>query len=312
MPKKSVAMTEHETDEQVLLRLEWTVLRRLDGLLQGDYRTLLRGFGLDFAGLREYQFEDDVRHIDWNVTARMTSPYVRQFSEDRDMNAWFLVDLSPSANFGSQRESKRDVTVRFVATMARLLSRHGNRTGAMLYGSTVDTIVPPGSDRRHLLHLLHRMRHRPVLGTVGPTRLAVLLQRAAATLTRRSAVFVVSDFISEAGWEVPLSHLAQRHDVVVVHMTDPAEQSVPDMGLITMEDPETGEQFFVDTSDATFHNHYASLAAEQAMTVQRCCTRFGAGFLQLATDQPLLDNLLRFAQSRRRQPLIRSTARAAA
>ena len=159
----------HETDEAVLRRLEWTVLRRLDGLLQGDYRTLLRGFGLDFAGLREYQHEDDVRYIDWNVTARMDAPYVRQFSEDRDMNAWFLVDLSPSSDFGSSRVSKRDLSTQLVALLARLLSQHGNRTGAMIYGSTVDTVIPPRCDRRHVLHLLHRMRHRPVLGAVGPT-----------------------------------------------------------------------------------------------------------------------------------------------
>ncbi|MBL8309678.1 MAG: DUF58 domain-containing protein [Burkholderiales bacterium] len=316
LPERAV-QTVHEsasrdTDEQVLLRLEWTVLRRLDGLLQGDYRTLLRGFGLDFAGLREYQFEDDVRHIDWNVTARMTAPYVRQFSEDRDMNAWFLVDLSPSADFGSHRESKRDVAVRFVATMARLLSRHGNRTGAMLYGSTVDTVIPPGSDRRHVLHLLHGMRHRPVLGAVGPTQLAVLLQRAAATLKRRSAVFIVSDFISEPGWEAPLSHLAQRHDVVAVHMTDPAEQTVPDLGLITMEDPETGDQFFVDTGDPTFRERYVALAAAQATHIQRTCARYGAGFLPLATDQSLLDQLVRFAQTRRRQPQQRQSGKAAA
>ncbi len=311
-PALAVADARRDGDEQMLLRLEWTVLRRLDGLLQGDYRTLLRGFGLDFAGLREYQFEDDVRHIDWNVTARMSEPYVRQFSEDRDMNAWFLVDLSPSADFGSARESKRNMTVRFVATMARLLSRHGNRTGAMLYGSTVDTIVPPGSDRRHVLHLLHRMRHRPILGAVGPTRLAVLLQRAAGTLRRRSAVFVVSDFISEPGWEAPLAHLAERHDVVAVHMTDPAEQTIPDLGLVTMEDPETGEQFFVDTGDASFRERYAALATEHAGNVRQTCARYGAGFMQLATDQSLLDNLARVARERRRLPRAGAHARAAA
>ena len=152
----------------------------------------------------------------------MTSPHVRQFSEDdRDMNAGSSL-TSPSANFGLQRESKRDVTVRFLLPPWPACCRDtATAPGPCSMAQPWITIVPPGSDRRHLLHLLHRMRHRPVLGTVGPTRLAVLLQRAAATLTRRSAVFVVSDFISEAGWEVPLSHLAQRYDVVVVHMTDP-------------------------------------------------------------------------------------------
>ena len=300
---------QNETAEVILRRLEWTVLKRLDGLLQGDYRTLLRGFGLDFAGLREYQHEDDVRYIDWNVTARMDTPYVRQFSEDRDMNAWFLVDLSPSSDFGSSRRralaataiTKRDISSQFVALLARLLSQHGNRTGAMLYGSIVDTVIPPRCDRRHVLHLLHRMRHRPVLGAVGPTRLDVLLRRAAETLKRRSAVFLVSDFISEPGWEKPLAQLAQRHDVVAVHVTDPLEQTLPDLGLITMEDPETGEQLFVDTSDKGFRQRFEALAIENERGLRATFSRLGVDALSLRTDQSLLDSVVNFAQQRKRK-----------
>ncbi len=300
---------QNETAEVILRRLEWTVLKRLDGLLQGEYRTLLRGFGLDFAGLREYQHEDDVRYIDWNVTARMDTPYVRQFSEDRDMNAWFLVDLSPSSDFGSARRStlaatavtKRDISSQFVALLARLLSQHGNRTGAMLYGSIVDTVIPPRCDRRHVLHLLHRMRHRPVLGAVGPTRLDVLLRRAAETLKRRSAVFLVSDFISEPGWEKPLAQLAQRHDVVAVHVTDPLEQTLPDLGLITMEDPETGEQLFVDTSDKGFRQRFEALAIENERGLRATFSRLGVDALSLRTDQSLLDSVVNFAQQRKRK-----------
>ena len=291
------------TDEAVLRHIEWTVLQRLDGLLQGDYRTLLRGFGLDFAGLREYQHEDDVRYIDWNVTARMDSPYVRQFSEDRDMNAWFLVDLSPSSDFGSSHVNKRDLSTQFVAALARLLSQHGNRTGAMIYGSTVDTIIPPRCDRRHVLHLLHRLRHRPILGAVGPTRLDVLLGRAAETIKRRSAVFLVTDFISEPGWERPLAQLAQRHDVVAVQVCDPLEQTLPDLGLITMEDPETGEQLFVDTSDKGFRRRFETLATERDESLRKTFARLGVDPLRLATDQSLLNNLVRFSQARKRRPL---------
>ena len=295
------SVEQNETAEAILRRLEWTVLKRLDGLLQGDYRTLLRGFGLDFAGLREYQHEDDVRYIDWNVTARMNTPYVRQFSEDRDMNAWFLVDLSPSAEFGSSRHTKRDLSSQFVALLARLLSQHGNRTGAMLYGSIVDTVIPPRCDRRHVLHLLHRMRHRPILGAIGPTRLDVLLRRAAETLKRRSAIFLVSDFISEPGWEKPLAQLAQRHDVVAVHVTDPLEQTLPDLGLITMEDPETREQLFVDTSDKAFRQRFAALAIENERALQATFSRFGIDALTLSTDQSLLDSVVNFAQQRKRR-----------
>ena len=325
MNKEVDDTAQHETAEAILRRLEWTVLKRLDGLLQGDYRTLFRGFGLDFAGLREYQHEDDVRYIDWNVTARMGTPYVRQFSEDRDMNAWFLVDLSPSSDFGSSRRrtraasvtrtlaasvtgtpaaspvTKRDISSQFVALLARLLSQHGNRTGAMLYGSIVDTVIPPRCDRRHVLHLLHRMRHRPVLGAVGPTRLDVLLRRAAETLKRRSAVFLVSDFISEPGWEKPLAQLAQRHDVVAVHVTDPLEQTLPDLGLITMEDPETGEQLFVDTSDKGFRQRFEAMAIESERALQATFTRLGVDALTLRTDQSLLDSIAGFAQRRKRE-----------
>ncbi|RYY67784.1 MAG: DUF58 domain-containing protein, partial [Comamonadaceae bacterium] len=144
--------------EQVLKRLEWKVIKRLDGLLQGDYRTLLRGTGLDLADLREYQLHDDVRHIDWNVTARMQQPHVRVFTEDREMAAWFLLDLSPSVDFGSGELRKRNISAEFVAVLARLLTRHGNRVGAMLYGSGVDTVIPTRSGRRHVLHLMHSIQ----------------------------------------------------------------------------------------------------------------------------------------------------------
>ncbi len=314
-------------DERLLRHLEWTVLRRLDGILQGDYRTLLRGLGLDFAGLREYQHDDDVRHIDWNVTARMNTPYVRQFSEDRDIGAWFLVDRSASADFGSARAedfhgatpmTKRDLAVQFVALIARVLSRHGNRTAAMLYGEALDAVIPPGRDRRHVLHLLHRLRERAAATpsrtetSRGPTRLDVLLQRAATTLRRRSAVFIVSDFISMPGWEAPLAQLARRHDVMLVHITDPAEQQIPDIGAVILEDPETGEQCFIDTGDAAFRARYAALAAAHAAGVHAAAQRHGLGYLALSTGQSLVEPLVGLARSRKQRRHHDGTPRAVA
>jgi uncharacterized protein (DUF58 family) len=146
------------TTEALLRRLEWRVIRRLDGLLQGDYRTLMRGGGVDLADLREYQAHDDVRHIDWNVTARLQQPYVRQFLEDRDLTAWFLLDLSGSVDFGSADVTKLAVSTGFVATLARVITRHGNRVGAMLYGTQVDGLLPPRASRVHVLELMQRMR----------------------------------------------------------------------------------------------------------------------------------------------------------
>src|SRR5438093_5100538 len=169
-PPDSTPKTFQASAEQLLRRLEWTVLRRLDGLLQGDYRTLLRGTGMDLADLREYQHHDDVRHIDWNVTARLGTPHVRVFTEDREMAAWFLLDLSPSVDFGSGELRKRHVSAEFVAVLARLLTSHGNRVGAMLYGSGVDTVIPTRSGRRHVLHLLHRMLDHADTTESGPTR----------------------------------------------------------------------------------------------------------------------------------------------
>src|SRR5690349_12476337 len=134
MSRSPLSSSRPERAEKVLRRLEWTVIRRLDGLLHGDYRTLFRGAGLDLADLREYQYHDDVRHIDWNVTARLQVPYVREYHEDREVTAWFLLDLSPSVDFGSHEVRKRAVSEGFVAAVGRLLTRHGNRVGAMLYG----------------------------------------------------------------------------------------------------------------------------------------------------------------------------------
>jgi len=144
--------------EAILQRVEWTVLRRLDGLLHGDYRTLFRGYGLDLADLREYQYGDDVRHIDWNVTARLQAPYVREYHEDREITAWFLLDLSQSVNFGSQLVRKRAVSTDFVALLARVLTRRGNRVGALYYGERVEGMIPARSGRRQVLNILHAMQ----------------------------------------------------------------------------------------------------------------------------------------------------------
>src|SRR4051812_47253369 len=153
-PDLQAASAKPANPEQVLQRLEWTVIRRLDGLLHGDYRTLFRGPGLDLADLREYQYGDDVRYIDWNVTARMDAPYIREYNEEREVTAWFLLDLSPSVDFGSFDLDKRAVSLEFVTVLARVLTRRGNRVGAVLYSDSVDKVLPARSGRRQVLHIL--------------------------------------------------------------------------------------------------------------------------------------------------------------
>jgi uncharacterized protein (DUF58 family) len=287
--------------DAILRRLEWTVLRRLDGLLQGDYRTLFRGFGLDLADLREYQYHDDVRHIDWNVTARLQTPYVREYHEDREVNAWFLLDLSGSVDFGSERVNKRSVSSEFVAVLARLLTRRGNRVGALLYGERVDAVIPARTGRRHVLHILYSMVNHRTSERSKATDLKELLRAAFHAIPRRSLVFVVSDFISAPGWGEPLAHLAQRHEVIAVRLYDPLEMELPDLGLLVIQDAETGEQLLVDTNDRGFRSRFAAAAQAREQALRLAFREAGVDALELSTKDELAEAIARFADLRKRR-----------
>jgi uncharacterized protein (DUF58 family) len=300
------------TSDAMLRRLEWQVLRRLDGLLQGDYRSLFRGGGVDLADLREYQLHDDVRHIDWNVTARLQVPYVRQYTEDRELSAWFLLDLSGSVDFGSKDRTKLAVSAAFVATLARVLTRHGNRVGALLYSQQVDALLKPATSRLHVLNLLTRMRTRPARRSgraATETSLADLLMTAERSIQRRSLVFVVSDFISTPGWPDALARLGRRHEVIAVRLYDPVEMQLPDVGLVTLEDAETGEQLFVDSTDAAFRARYEKAAAAREAQMLEALARSGADTLELSTDDDLLDALQRFVDLRRQRARLKVPTR---
>jgi uncharacterized protein (DUF58 family) len=290
-----------QNPERILERLEWTVLRRLDGVLQGDYRTLFRGFGLDLADLREYQYHDDVRYIDWNVTARLSTPYVREYHEDREVTAWFLLDLSPSVDFGSHDVKKRAVSIDFVTVLARLLTRHGNRVGAIFYGERMDNVIPARTGRRHVLHILSRMMSRPELPRSGATNLQEFLQAASDIVKRRSLVFLISDFLSEPGWSKPLSQFARRHEMLAVRLYDPLERELPDLGLFVVQDAETGEQIFVDTHDRAFRKRFAEAAARRETELRGAFRQAGVDALELSTDGDLVDAILRFADLRKRR-----------
>ncbi len=287
--------------EQILRQLEWTVLRRLDGLLQGDYRTLFRGVGLDLADLREYQHHDDVRYIDWNVTARLQTPYVREYTESREIAAWMLLDLSASIDFGSGRTRKHDVARDFVAALARLLTRHGNRIGALFYGDGVESMLPARSGRMQVLQLLHRITNRPPHGKTKGTDLRELLRAGAQTIRKRSLVFVVSDFFSAPGWAAPLAQLVHRHEVIAVRLYDPLEHRLPDLGLVTMQDAETGEQLFVDTHDHAFRRRFAQAAERRENALREAFAAAGVDVLELSTEDDLVDAILRFADLRKRR-----------
>ena len=291
---------EQSYPEQVLHRLEWQVLRRLDGILQGDYRSLFMGGGLDFADLREYQPPDDVRHIDWNVTARMDAPYVRQYIEDREITAWFLLDLSPSMAFGALDRPKESVIVDLVGVLARLLTRNGNRIGAILYDNNVELVVPPRGGRPQVLRLINDIQRQQSSAGGSMTDLAKLLESSFNSIKRRSLVLLVSDFICQPGWERAMDRLNRKHELLAVRVWDPRELDLPDVGVVLVEDSETGEQMSVDTSDRGFRRRFKEAAQLRESELAQTFKRAGVDELTLSTEDDLVLAILRFASLRSR------------
>jgi len=293
------------TPDQILQRLDWQVIRRLDGLLQGDYRSLFYGYGVDFADLREYQPGDDIRYIDWNVTARVNMPYVRQYIDDREITAWFLLDLSPSMDFGNLYNLKRTVLIDVVTTLARLLTRHGNRTGAMLSGGSADhrieRVIPARGGRVQVLHIINDLLNQPLLPRTSFTNLAPLIEGGLNSIKKRSLIFIVSDFISVPGWERSLTLLSQRHEVIALRVWDPREVELPEMGMVVLEDAETGEQMFVDTSDRKFRARFEQVAQQHEARLKEAFTRAGVDMLPLSTEEDLIRAIVRFARLRSRR-----------
>jgi len=289
------------TPERILQRLDWQVIRRLDGLLQGDYRSLFYGYGVDFADLREYQPEDDIRYIDWNVTARMDAPYIRQYVEDREITAWFLLDLSPSVDFGTVQNQKRTMLVEFVTTFARLLTRHGNRVGAIFYGNRIEHTVPARGGRLHVLRLVNDLLKQPRLANVPVTNLRPLLEGGLNGIKKRSLIFIISDFISLPGWDKPLTLLNQKHEVIAIRLWDPREMALPDVGSLILEDAETGEQLYVDTHDKKFRLAFENAAREREATLSRAFKHAGVDVMSLSTDDDLVRAIVRFAALRERR-----------
>ena len=288
------------TADRVLRRLEWHVIRRLDGRLQGNYRTLLRGHGTDFRDVREYETGDDVRHIDWNVTARMDEMYVRQYTEDRELTAWLLLDHSPSMGFGPVNRTKEHVLRDVAVTIAKLLVRGGNRIGALVYDNETVRTIPPRQGRTQVLALTRELL-RPPSGRGTVTDLRQLLDTASRVIRRRSLVVLVSDFISEPGWERSLLRLSERHEVVAVRLVDPREFDLPDAGFIIVEDAETGEQLMVDSSDPEFRRRLRAAGEEREQAVRQAARRAGVDLHVVSTDDDLVSALVRIVESRRRR-----------
>ena len=296
------------TAERLLRQLEWRVVRPLDGRLQGDYRTLFRGTGVDFSDLREYEPGDDPRHIEWNVTARLDTPFVREFVEDRELTAWLLLDHSASMGFGPVDRQKDLVLAELATTIAHVLARGGNRVGAAVLDQGIETVIPPATGRTQVLRiagsLLERRASAAQRATAqggAVTDLAVLLQAANGLARRRSLLVVVSDFISAPGWEVHLGRLALRHEVVALQVSDPREFELPSAGMIYVEDAETGEQIFVDTDDPGFRARLRAAADERELELEAATRKAGVELHRVSTDEDLVRALVRIATLRKRR-----------
>ena len=288
------------TAERVLRRLEWHVIRRLDGRLQGNYRTALRGNGTDFRDVREYEAGDDVRHVDWNVTARMDQLFVREYTEDRELTAWLLLDHSPSMAFGPVDRTKEHVLCEVATTIAQLLVRGGNRVGAIVYDNETEKTIPPRQGRNQVLVVAKELL-RPAGGRGSVTDLRRLLDLASRAIRRRSLVVLVSDFISEPGWERPLLRLSERHEVVAVRLVDRREFELPDAGLLVVEDAETGEQLVVDSSDPEFRRRLREAGEARETAVREAAGRAGVDLHVVSTDDDLVGAFVRILESRKRR-----------
>ena len=296
--------------ERLLVRLEWRVIRRLDGRLAGGYRTAHRGSGTDLAGLREYAEGDDARHIDWNVTARLNEPQLRVFTEDRELTVWLVLDRSASMTVGAPGRGKNDVLSELALVLARLFGRGGNRVGALLFDTGLyDTgavrIVPPGTGRRHALRISAELARTAGLGraggTTGTTDLAAMLDAVAKLARRRALIVVISDFIGDGDWGRSLLRLVPRHEVVALRVIDAADDELPDVGLVVVEDAETGEQLVIDSSDPLLRARLRAGVDERDGRLAAGMSRAGVPIHRIGTDADLATALIEVVASTQRR-----------
>ncbi len=284
---------------EVLRRLELTVLRRLDGMLQGDYRGLVPGHGSELGETRKYYPGDDVRRIDWNVTARTQTPHIREQIADRELETWVLADLSASLGFGTAECEKRDLAVAALAAVGYLTSRTGNRIGAVTLEGSHMTTIPAKTGRVNLQALLHRVITAAKTDHEGAGDVAGGLRRMASTMRRRGLAVVISDFITDDDWQKPLRVLAAKHETLVIEILDPRELAIPDVGILEVFDPETGDIREINTRSAHVRAAFQEEALAQRATTAKAVRETGADHLVLRTDSDWLLDLVRFVSWRR-------------
>ena len=288
------------TPEQVtreVRRIEITTRHLVRDIVAGEYSSAFRGRGVEFAEVREYQPGDDVRTIDWNVTARLGSAYVKRYLEERELTVGFVVDFSASKLFGSRLRTKGDLAVEVCAVLALAAARNNDRVGALFFTDRIEHLVTPRKGRRHVLRILSDLLSFQPAGR--GTNLSAALEQLEPIHKRRSVLFIVSDFLT-AGYEPALSRLARKHDVVAVHLVDPRERALPDIGLMVLKDPESGSWRYVDTGSAPVRERFRERVAAFDANLDRTVRERGADLIRLYTDQSYAEPLLAFFRRRER------------
>ncbi len=286
--------------EQLLRQLEFTILKRLDGFLFGDYTGVFYGPSLDLAEVRPYQPGDEVRRIDWNVTARSGELHVRQYREEREITAWIIVDANPSMHFGTRRVTKYQLALEFAAMAARICTRHGDKVGALAVSSNGVKLIPAGSGRQQALRIVDQLSKLENQDTASQTNLGTALEQVAKTLRRRGLVFVISDFLEPpALWEKNLSRLGIKHDLVAVRTIDPVERQLPKVGGARFRDPVSGRETWVDTADKGVQAAHQAMVLERETRISKAFRRATVDNLELITAFDILNPLLKFAIRRK-------------
>jgi uncharacterized protein (DUF58 family) len=289
------------TPGALLRHLELTVRKRIDNLLAGDYRAWAFGDGAELAQVRPYELGDDVRRIDWNVTARTGEPHVRLHVAERAVETWLVLDTSASMTFGTADRRKWDVAEGVAIAVGHFAARRGNRLAVSTFGDRAPTTSPPRQGASGVLPLLLALRKEPDLEPAGPTSLGKALARLGRLARRRSVVIVVSDFRGPRDWRPQLLRLAARHDVIAVEIRDPREQHLADLGDLWLVDPETGRQLRVDTRSRKLRQRYDELAAQDRDEVAAELRSLGVGHIVLSTQGDWLRPLIGFLKIERRR-----------
>lgn len=305
--------------DRLLLRLEWRVVRRLEGRVQGGYRTARRGNGFDLAGLRDYIEGDDARRIDWNATARLNEPVTRVYNEERELTVWLVLDCSASMAAGPPERNKNAVLSELALVIGLLFSRGGNRVGAVLYdaprdagkaddnrpgGATRTRVVPPGAGRRQVLRIAAELSHAAerTVDRGATTDLGAMLETVAKLARRRSLIIVISDFIGEGDWESALARLTRRHEAVALRVTDATDDVLPATGLIVIEDAETGEQLLIDSSDPLLRARLDDGVSARDEAIAAGMRQAGVPLHRIHPDSDLARSLIEVVAETQRRP----------